>query len=101
MAASRTSSCRPLLDCDGIDVAASHVEHDSREGPTRRPGGRRARPQIEPALVAGTIEAALCRSGDYGTGEVRTLLVEGDEFGRGQPHQQARLMLVRVGEAER
>ena len=65
------------------------------------PAIRCTRPQVEPSLVARTVETAFGRPGNHGTGQVRALLAEGHELARGQPHQQTGFVFVRVGEDDR
>src|SRR6478735_5050134 len=101
MVASARYSYRPRLDADGVEVPAPDVEHDAGQRPAGRSGDGRTRPQVAPSLMAGTVEAAFGWAGNHGTGQVRALLAERHELARGQPHQQARLLFVRVGEDER
>src|SRR4029079_5963450 len=75
-----------------------HLESDVRQRTLRRAARRDAGAEVEPALMTRTIETVLALSRHDGARKLRALLAECHELVRRQPHEQTRLVFVRIGE---
>src|SRR5205823_1699088 len=67
--------CHRHRGAGGIELAVTDFEEDALERSSRRSGDRRARGNLERAVVAGTVKTTAGEIGDDGAAQVRALLV--------------------------